>query len=433
MNSEQLKLANEILEDREKRKTLISKLTKKYNVVCLKANIPGLYKNLYYAKLIISHFDKRMEETGYFNKYSYKSFDGPYVLYTYDKNQFDIRYLKAKMIDLEDGEEIGRLVDLDVFGSEEVSLSRSSSNRRKCLLCDDYAVNCARTQKHSYEELIKKIEEITYNDAKKNIEKAIDSAMEKELELPYKFGAVCKYNSSSHNDMNYQLMHKAKDAIIPYFVKMFEVGLKTKSLSTIFNKIRIIGLEAESAMYKVTNGINCYKGLIFSLGLIVASMGYDMTHNFDFDSIFYNISKMTKNIDNDYNIYHTYGVDAYKEYHFKGAREQAKDGLKIVKRGYYYNTGLKSVDLMKTLIFIISNIDDTVLLKRAGSIEKYEYVKEMISNINVSLLDHDDYNEVIKINEYCINNNLSTGGACDMLICTIFLKELIGREKQCVN
>ena len=88
---------------------------------------------------------------------------------------------------------------------------------------------------------------------------------------------------------------------------------------------------------------------------------------------------------------------------------------------------------MKTLIFIISNIDDTVLLKRAGSIEKYEYVKEMISNINVSLLDHDDYNEVIKINEYCINNNLSTGGACDMLICTIFLKELIGREKQCVN
>ena len=426
MNSEQLKLTNQILEDREKRKILINQLTKKYNVVCLKANIPGLYKNICYAKIIIMYFDKKLKETGYFNKYTYKSHDGPYVLYTYDKMHVDIRYLKAKMVELEDSEEIGRLVDLDVFGSEPVSISRSSNNRRKCLLCDDYAVNCARSKKHSYEDLIKRIEEIVFSKAKDDITYSINSAMEKELELPYKFGAVCKYNSSSHNDMNYHLMVKAKEAIIPYFIKMFDVGLKVKSLTKVFSKIRIIGLEAENAMYKATNGINCYKGLIFSLGLIVASMGYDISHDYDFDSIFSNIKKMVRNIDSDYDIYHSYGVEAYKEYNFMGAREQAKEGFKIVKRSFYYNEGLKSVDLLKTLIFIICNIDDTVMLKRCGSIEKYKQVKEMIAGIDISLLDHDNYNEVIKINEYCINNNISTGGACDLLICTIFLKEVMG-------
>ena len=426
MNSEQIKLANQILVDREKRKILINQLTKKYNVVCLKANIPGLYKNIYYAKIIISYFDKKLKETGYFNKYTYKSHDGPYVLYTYDKLYHDVRYLKSKMVELEDSEDIGRLVDLDVFGDEPVSISRTNNSRRKCLLCDDLAINCARNKKHTYEELIKKIENIVYSKLKEDISYSINSAMEKELELPYKFGAVCKYNSSSHTDMNYNLMVKAKEAIIPYFVKMFEVGFKNKSLTRVFSKIRIIGLEAENAMYSATGGVNCYKGLIFSLGLIVASMGYDITHAYDFDSIFTNIQRMTKNIDNDYNIYHSYGVDAYREYKFLGAREQAKEGYKIIKRSFYSTNSLKSVDLMKTLIFIISNIDDTVMLKRSGSIERYRLVKSMISKIDVSLLDNDDYNEVIKINEYCINNNISTGGACDMLICTIFLKEMAG-------
>lgn len=427
MNNEQLKLAKQLLEDREKRKILINQLTKKYNVVCLKANIPGLYKNLCYAKLIISYFDKKLEETEYFNKYSYRSLDGPYILYTYDKDYKDVRYLKAKMMELEDSEDIGRLVDLDVFGSEPVSISRSSDKKRKCLLCDDLAVNCARSQKHSYEELLSVIERIVFDKVKEETAKAIDLAMEKELEMPYKFGAVCKYNSSSHNDMNYQVMVKAKEAITPYFIKMLEVGLKFKSLTKVFQKIRVIGLEAEKAMFDATAGVNCYKGLIFSLGLIVASIGYDMTHTYDFNSIFTNISKMTRNIGNDYDIYHSFGVEAYKEFHFMGAREQAKDGYRIIKRSYYYTNGLSNSDLIKTLIFIIANIDDTVLLKRAGSIDKYKQIKNMISSIDISLLDHDDYNEVIKINEYCINNNISTGGACDMLICTIFLKELIGR------
>ena len=426
MNSEQIKLANQILKDREKKKILINQLTKQYNVVCLKANIPGLYKNIYYAKIIISYFDKKLKETGYYNKYTYKSHDGTYVLYTYDKLHSDVRYLKARMMELEDSEPIGRLVDLDVFGSEPVSLSRSDNSRRKCLLCDDLAVNCARSRRHSYEDLMKRIEEIVFSKVKEDIAYSINCAMEKELELPYKFGAVCKYNSSSHNDMNYHIMVKAKDAIIPYFISMFDVGLKTKSLTKVFNKIRIIGLETESAMYKSTNGVNCYKGLIFSLGLIVAAMGYDITHNYNFDNIFYNITKMVKDIDNDYSIYHSNGIDAFKEYNFKGAREQAKDCYKIVKRSYYYTTGSTTIDLLKTLIFIISNIDDTVMLKRCGSIEKYNQVKEMIKNINISLLDQENYNEVIKINEYCINNNISTGGACDLLICTIFLKEIIG-------
>lgn len=426
MTFEHEKIASDILVDREKRKILINQLIKKYNVICLKANIPGYNKNIGYAKIIIFYFDKLLLETNYINKYEYESMDGPYNLYTYDKTLTDVNFLKAKMIELEESEEIGRLVDLDVFGSEPISLSRSGA-RRKCLICDNEAVICNRLQTHSYSELITKIGEITFNKVKELVKISFINAVEKELLIPYKFGAVCKHDSASHKDMNYSLMIKARDAIIPGLLEMLEVGFKNKSLTKIFSTCRKIGIKTESAMYLATNGINCYKGLIFSMGLILASIGYELNHDMNFSNIFYNITKMTKTLDDDYNKDSSFGIDAYKEYNFMGAREQAKNGYQIIKRSFYYTTGLDSISLLKTLVFIINNIDDTVMLKRCETIEKYKEVKKMIANLDLQLLDTEQYGEINKVNDYCINNNISTGGACDMLICTIFLKELLSR------
>lgn len=426
MTTEYLTIANEILIDREKRKILINQLIKKYNVICLKANIPGYNKNISYAKIIIFYFDKLLLNTNYINKYNYESKDGPYILYTYDKTLTDVNVLKAQMIELEEREEIGRLVDLDVFGSEPVSLSRSG-NRRKCLICNEEAFVCNRLQRHTYSELITKISEITFNKVCELVKECFISAVEKELIIPYKFGAVCKNDSSSHRDMNYQTMIKARDAIIPGLLEMLEIGFKNKSLTKTFHEIRKVGLKTESAMYLATSGINCYKGLIFSMGLIVASIGYELDHDMDFSNIFYNISKMTKGIDTDYNTSSSFGIEVYKKYNFMGAREQAKNGYQIIKRSFYNTNSLDTNSLIKTLVFIINNIDDTVMLKRCGSIEKYKEVKKKIANLDLSLIDNENYNEIIKVNDYCINNNISTGGACDMLVCTIFLKELMSR------
>ena len=72
--------------------------------------------------------------------------------------------------------------------------------------------------------------------------------------------------------------------------------------------------------------------------------------------------------------------------------------------------------LMMTLITLVRECDDSVLLKRAGSLEKYSYFKNMISGINEY-----DIERINKITDEAIRENISIGGAADLLIVTIFL------------
>lgn len=56
-----------------------------------------------------------------------------------------------------------RLLDIDVIGkSGAVSRSQLGLEPRKCLICDDDAKACARSQKHSMEELLEEIEKLCY-------------------------------------------------------------------------------------------------------------------------------------------------------------------------------------------------------------------------------------------------------------------------------
>ena len=47
-------------------------------------------------------------------------------------------------------------------------------------------------------------------------------------------------------------------------------------------------------MFKATNNINAYKGLIFDLGLIVSALGYKLSHLNQCIDIFEIIKQMTK-------------------------------------------------------------------------------------------------------------------------------------------
>lgn len=68
---------------------------------------------------------------------------------------------KKKAVLVEEQSPIGRLLDIDVIGSDgPVSRTEVGGKPRKCLLCDEDAKVCARAQKHSLEELLGKIEEI---------------------------------------------------------------------------------------------------------------------------------------------------------------------------------------------------------------------------------------------------------------------------------
>ncbi|MBT9521355.1 MAG: citrate lyase holo-[acyl-carrier protein] synthase [Dechloromonas sp.] len=70
--------------------------------------------------------------------------------------------VKRLCIELEQSHPAGRLLDLDVYASETVQIGRASLGlpARRCLLCDQPAVDCMRTQRHAIGEVIAKAHEL---------------------------------------------------------------------------------------------------------------------------------------------------------------------------------------------------------------------------------------------------------------------------------
>ncbi len=67
--------------------------------------------------------------------------------------------VKKLAIEVEDGSEVGRLFDMDVMDkSGSVGRSDLGVQRRKCLLCEEDAKVCSRSQRHQMNELLEEID-----------------------------------------------------------------------------------------------------------------------------------------------------------------------------------------------------------------------------------------------------------------------------------
>ena len=80
---------------------------------------------------------------------------GDELLLAVDYSAQDIKDLTTE---IEETHPVGRLFDLDVIDTDGQKLSRNTY--RKCIICGCQAQECARTRKHSVEEMQAKIEEM---------------------------------------------------------------------------------------------------------------------------------------------------------------------------------------------------------------------------------------------------------------------------------
>jgi holo-ACP synthase CitX len=405
-----------VLVAREQRGKIINELiTNKTDIslVCIKANVIGVNKNPYYAYLLVNYFFKRLKEKIVIEDYLfYDNTDGPYYLVNTKVPSLE---LKEICINLEESK-LGRLIDLDVHTFKgQVSRNGLGYNPRKCLVCDNLAIVCMRTSKHSMQELEEKMNDIINSYLDDTVKMYVDKAITLQATLDPKFGLVTKYSQGSHSDMNFSLLMKAKDAIIDDLVKMFKFGLDYELLDA-FKKARSLGLETEKKMYQVTSGVNAYKGLIFILGIVLVVLGYGIKNRrTDIFTLIQEIGKdLVLELGTDLN---TFGGYAYKIYGFSGARGEVNKGLVNVYNAKEILKDFSDEALHKTLIYLIGNVEDTVLLKRSKTIEKYNYYKNLVASIK-------DYNLdlINKVTNECIQNNISFGGSADLLIATIFIR-----------
>ncbi len=157
----------EILSSRESRVMKQKELIKKYNsnVISFTLNVPGckkdsvLYRKIHYEgmyeilkSLNENHFKILYQNIRYLNT-------GPEAYFAVDGDKLMI---KKMCVGIEEEHILGRIFDIDVIDSDLNSIGRSNINlpKRKCLICNDEVLKCRRLNKHSLDELLKKIEEL---------------------------------------------------------------------------------------------------------------------------------------------------------------------------------------------------------------------------------------------------------------------------------
>lgn len=165
MNNFILRLLDAREERYEKQRRLIDKFNKP--LISFMLNTPGREKYsdklVAFQKLGIEKIENLLGEKILYAEFK-EEITGSYYMAVVDE---DAKNLKKQMMALEDSPS-GRLYDIDVFDENKNQLSRSSlgENPRRCLICKKPAKVCIREQRHSYEDLVQKMNEILENDLK---------------------------------------------------------------------------------------------------------------------------------------------------------------------------------------------------------------------------------------------------------------------------
>lgn len=285
-------------------------------------------------------------------------------------------------------------------------------------------------------------------------------------------GLVDRRNNGAHRDMNFYTFIRSALSLRPHFALMAQAGqdLAQKPPQELFNYVRILGLAAEKDMFAATNNINTHKGALFALGLLCASAGQACCRSADrsgwqpaalgqfvaqmsqglcqreladLNTLAAQATNATQatgavsltNAEPDIKVRPTaaltHGQRMYLQYGACGARGQAESGFaQVIEKYLPYLRDLKKQQLdqdeilVRTLLLIGADLDDTNILNRVGA-TKAAWAKEACA----ALHEHYTHEAACQLDDLFIKERISPGGSADLLSVTIFLDKLAASEK----
>lgn len=266
-----------------------------------------------------------------------------------------------------------------------------------------------------------------------------------EAVLTPKPGLVDAVNTGSHHDMDIFTFIDSSSNLFKGFYLYAKAGLECKgSEKELFSAIRKIGIQVEMDMFKATKNINTHKGINFSMGIVLAAVGYylrdkDIDENIilapsDTDEILNTVRVMTEGlVKSDFeNIKKkeklTHGEKLYVEKGFSGIRGEAERGFPTVEktslprlREIGHSDMSMEQKLLDVLFHLMSISDDSNIVNRGG-LEGLEFVKAASKEfLETGIIYEDGYREKIReMNNLFVEKNISPGGSADLLSITIF-------------
>lgn len=245
-----------------------------------------------------------------------------------------------------------------------------------------------------------------------------ERALRLELDTTPKPGLVDRQDNGAHKDMDYALMSKSISALRPYLTRL---ALESaKDIDPV--KIKEIGIEAEKAMLKATGGVNTHKGALFCIGLSVAAASNlaSATGSVQVYSFKELVSRVASEIPSARG---THGAEAKRSFKAVGALENARAAYPELFTDwlpYYRSLEGDPFRCHKTLLHIMTTLDDTNILHRRGA-EGLAHAEAEAAR----LLEDFSESGLSSLNKDFIRENISPGGSADMLSLTIFINSII--------
>ncbi len=438
----------EMLAARDKRVALQNKLLNSYQgtLICFTMNIPGPVKVTPLVEVAFRDGVKaltKLLEDKKINVLHREIINAKTGLEAFFLVEGDSKEIKCLTCQRENQDALGRLFDIDVLEQSGRKISREEINLpgRLCLLCQESAQACARSRKHTVEQLTKHINKVLEEHFLHKLTDAARKALLSEVYATPKPGLVDKDNQGAHKDMDVTTFEKSTEAIVPFLAAMGEKGYHWQGAGeALFGAIRPIGAAAEKAMFKATNNVNTHKGIIFSLGIIMAYTGWLFAREGRIapEEILRLCGESTQDIlaqdfaHIDKYHPHTHGEKLYVKYGYKGIRGVVAEGFKPLReislpllrelrsKGQEENSAH-----IQTLLALMAQVEDTNILIRTSP-DMLSYAQSQAQRL-LSLggaLSPEGLEAVWKLNEDFIAKNMSPGGSADLLIATIFLLEL---------
>ena len=263
-------------------------------------------------------------------------------------------------------------------------------------------------------------------------------------------GLVDRVNSGAHTDMDFYSFMSSSAALSVCMVRCVQAGLNhAGALPVLLPVLRQIGIEGEARMLQATGGVNAQKGLLFSLGIVAAAVGWlqQTRGKQDSGSVLQCVAAMTSglvarelanldkpvtNLTAGEKLYRLHGVTGIRGEMEQGLPAILECGLPTLRQAMADNLGVNGA-LLQTLLILMTVVDDTTVMNRhhpdkmrlwaRGKAQEALAVGGLYTEAGQALL--------AAMDRAFIEHNVSPGGVADLLSVTWFLHRLenMPREK----